>query len=72
MENKIYYRCGACGDLFRHDNQPISADEFEHCILEEDYDISYCGCQDRQINAMQVTRDMAKDAGDLSLEGTWI
>ena len=71
MTDKIYWRCGACGNLYRLDGKPITAEELEFGILDCDTEIAYDGCEDNT-NRHQVTRDMAMDAGDLSLEGQWI
>ncbi len=77
------YRCGNCGMLTTDDGIPLPFDskefkeatellnqigdsktEFVHgdCCIEEDF----------KFTQMRVTHDMALDAGDLSLEGTFI
>lgn len=54
-------RCGACGD-FQQDPKLYSEEEQKNCEL------IHCGCENIQ-ELQYVTRDMAIDAGDLSLEG---
>lgn len=76
------YRCHYCGRFVAEDGSFLKEEEFEkmekmdeqirdsktelvlgHCCMDED---------NRDPGRMQVTRDMALDAGDPSLEGTWI
>jgi hypothetical protein len=53
-------RCGACG-AFQSDPEEYTEEE------QDNAELVHCGCErERQY----VTRDMAIDAGDLSLEGT--
>lgn len=58
-------RCGACGEF-----QNISSDELKLCTQQEieNAGLIHCGCENYQ-EKRYVTRDMAIDAGDLSLEG---
>jgi hypothetical protein len=65
MEDKLkgLERCGACGD-FNCDAQTLnSLTEIEIAQIP----LGYCGCE--QDEPRYVTRDMAIDAGDRSLEG---
>lgn len=57
-------RCGACG-AYEQDPKLFSKEE------QENYELVYCGCENQE-QERYVTRDMAIDAGDLSLEGTQI
>ena len=61
-------RCGACGDFTN-----LSLDEIKLCSKEEldGAELVHCGCENQE-EARYVTRDMAIDAGDLSLEGQQI
>lgn len=62
---KQLQRCGACGEF-----QNISADELKTYTQEEidSAELIHCGCENYE-QKRYVTRDMAIDAGDLSLEG---
>jgi hypothetical protein len=54
-------RCGACG--------AFQSDPIEYTQEEQDSaELIHCGCENYQ-EQRYVTRDMAIDAGDLSLEG---
>ena len=57
-------RCGACGS-FQADPSFYSQKE------QDEAELVHCGCENES-ERHQVTRDMAIDAGDLSLEGQWI
>lgn len=65
MKEKIE-RCGACGD-FPH----MTADQLNAIPeqeLNERTELIHCGCENYE-EPRYVTRDMAIDAGDRSLEG---
>lgn len=67
-------RCGFCGSMFRGERL-CSADELNALSEAEinDAPLGYCpnaGYEDSSYQPPQrITRDMAIDAGDLSLEG---
>jgi len=58
-------RCGACGEF-----QNVTAEYLKTCSKEEidKAELVHCGCEFQE-EIRYVTRDMALDAGDLSLEG---
>lgn len=65
MEDKLkgLERCGACGD-FNCDAKTLNS------LTEEEIaqiPLEHCGCEQDELR--YVTRDMAIDAGDRSLEG---
>jgi hypothetical protein len=81
------YRCGHCGTICREDGTPLNAgdekdtEEFQKAkeILDQIGDSKTeliqgdcCAPQDPNLSRMRVTHDMALDAEDLSLEGTFI
>ena len=75
----IVYRCGWCGTITDENGNPLNPEEIENLNpTEEQLNNAtavngYCCIHMAQeANRMQVTRDMAIDAGDLSLEGEWI
>ncbi len=55
-------RCGVCG-VWLDDPSLYTEDEQNNPVL------SYCDYCHREANSQIITRDMAIDAGDLSLEG---
>lgn len=59
MKDKLQ-RCGACGE-WQSDPGGYSHEE------QDNAELIHCGCE--QEEPKYVTRDMAIDAGDLSLEG---
>jgi len=82
MNSKLY-RCGWCGSPTNKDGIILSEEMFQKAIrIIDNYsdvrtELTQGMCcvaeqQNREANRMQVTRDMAIDAQDLSLEGTWI
>ena len=65
MSEKIE-RCGACGDF-----QNITIEQLNLITpkeLDERTETVHCGCENYE-EQRYVTRDMAIDAGDRSLEG---
>ncbi len=64
-EIKKPIRCGACGVFIN-----LSADELKLYSKEEldNAELDHCGCENYE-EKRYVTKDMAIDAGDLSLEG---
>jgi len=54
-------RCGACGE-FQQNPAFYSQEE------QDNVELIHCGCEGEE-EPRYVTRDMAIDAGDLSLEG---
>jgi len=78
------YRCGNCGSFISEDGSSLSKEEFKKIkkIVEEIGDSKTelihgdCCARDfhriEEFNRMQVTKEMALDAGDPNLEGTWI
>lgn len=69
-------RCGFCGYPLDDDCNPIQTDdanklsESELNALELDYG-NCCPPEQEENRIIQITRDMASDAGDLLLEGQW-
>jgi len=63
MNNKI---CDICGMNFQSidEKDNLCPDCVEQIILDE--------METEENRYVQITRDMAMDAGDLSLEGQWI
>lgn len=80
MNSKIY-RCGWCGTPTDSKGEPLSGEAFKKAVnIIETYgdyrthkEHGYC-CIHEQMEPqrMRVTRDMAIDAGDPSMEGEWI
>lgn len=81
MNSKIH-RCGWCGHPTDKRGEPLSGDSFKKALrIIEQYggdnhthlEHGWC-CEDlyREEPRMRVTRDMAIDAGDPSLEGQWV
>ncbi len=74
------HRCGYCGNPCNEEGEPIelSIEEIESDIIEWDGAEQVQGlCCAYQALGMepemvQITREMAMDAQDLSLEGQWI
>lgn len=58
----IIQRCGACGE-FQSDPSGYTKEELDAAEL------IHCGCEVQE-EARYITRDMAIDAEDLSLEGS--
>lgn len=80
MNSKIY-RCGWCGCFTNKNGQVLELVMFKKAdrIVEKYGDIKTvrvtgecCYNEQKGKPMVQVTRDMAIDAGDRSLEGTWI
>jgi hypothetical protein len=80
MNGKLY-RCGWCGMITDEDGEPLDGEPFEKArrIIETYGDHrthklngNCCPNGNEQDNMVQITRDMAIDAGDRSLEGEWI
>lgn len=71
------YRCGYCGTPTHEDGHTLSTedcrkltdDQLNNAILTHGY---CCLSEFEPRERMRVTRDMAIDAGDLSLEGEYI
>lgn len=61
MKEKLT-RCGSCG-AFQIDPALYSKEE------QDNAELIHCGCEGNE-EPRYVTRDMAIDAGDLSLEGS--
>ena len=67
-----FYRCGYCGQPTDKNGTPL---DIEICKLISDEELTNANlvngdcCYDNNNSYMIVTRDMAIDAGDLSLEG---
>jgi hypothetical protein len=62
--------CGACGCPILEKGETLECIPVDYNPSK--YELDHCGCENYQENRMQVTRDMAIDACDLSLEGQWI
>lgn len=69
------YRCGICGHPTDKDGEPLSIEDCKSW-KEDDAELLHGNCCIHELNERHtiiVTRDMAIDAGDLSLEGQeWI
>ena len=71
------YRCGYCGQPTDPIGNPISIDEINELAELVDWDKAdkthgACCQQGHERNMVQVSREMAMDAQDMSLEGQWI
>lgn len=69
------YRCGYCGQPTDKDGCPLTIEECE--LITDQLNTAelvhgYCCLSEYEPERMRVTRDMAIDAGDLSLEGELI
>jgi hypothetical protein len=78
MKNIKGFRCGWCGlQCDRHGN-PLTEEQiaaispFIDCDKVELVNGYCCAEEQNRQHMVQVTRDMAIDAGDRSLEGQWI
>lgn len=81
MNSKIY-RCGWCGHPTDSTGTQLTGEAFNKAwkIIETYGDNHHthlehgdcCAQEHMEPQKMRVTRDMAIDAGDLSLEGEWI
>lgn len=75
MSNEKLERCGFCGSFFRG-VEYLTEDEVKSISEEELSKVSLGYCPNANYEdgsgRQQVTRDMAIDAGDPSLEGQWI
>lgn len=61
MKEEKLTRCGACGD-WQQDPKLFTEEE------QNNAELIHCGCENAN-EIRYITRDMAIDAGDLSLEG---
>lgn len=71
------FRCGYCGQPTDSIGNPISIDDINELSELVDCNSAYqthgaCCPQDPERNMVQITREMAMDAQDMSLEGQWI
>ena len=80
MNSKIY-RCGWCGFPTDENGRNLHGETFKRVvnIIEEHGDGhtekttgDCCAQEQTNLNRNRITRDMAIDAGDLSLEGQYI
>lgn len=77
MNSKIY-RCGWCGTPTNENGITLHGKSFEKVVnIIEKYGDAHThktngDCCSYQYTKQRVTRDMAIDAGDLDLEGTYI
>jgi hypothetical protein len=67
------FRCGFCGTPTDKDGNPMSL-EYCNSLTDEQLNSAelvhgYCCYEEQQANYITVTRDMAIDAQDMSLEG---
>lgn len=82
MNETPIQRCGFCGRYFQGDKFLTQTDIDEVLVNGDSDDIYSAGLgycpdapgeqEDEEPERHQVTRDMAIDAGDPSLEGQWI
>lgn len=74
-EEEKSYRCGYCGHPTDKNGDPLSEDEIK-IWREDDAELLHGNCclhEQDQRHTVIVTRDMAIDAGDMSLEGQeWV
>jgi hypothetical protein len=77
------YRCGYCGNPTTFNGIPLASDSDEYKeaievinkIGDDKTELvvgDCCAEKHMQLTQMRVTHDMAMDAGDMSLEGTFI
>lgn len=70
-ENVKFYRCGYCGIPTDQNGKPLDADALQ--TLETDkavlVDGECCVAEQCQKQTITVTREMAIDAGDITMEG---
>jgi len=76
------YRCGWCGMPTDKDGEPLTYDDMkkEFLQIEDECDVELIQgicceneqCEDESQSIIQVTHDMAIDAGMPELEGQWI
>jgi CRISPR/Cas system-associated protein Cas10 (large subunit of type III CRISPR-Cas system) len=79
MNSKIY-RCGHCGQPVDKNAKPLEGESFERvCRILDEYGDhrthkkhGKCCAYEEKSRMVQVTWDMASDAGDPNLEGEWI
>ena len=73
--NDIVFSCGMCGAPCNANHEPVPIPENYN---PNGYDHDWCNdCATRELaiqedNYVQITKDMALDAQDPSLEGQWI
>ena len=74
----VIYRCGWCGLPTDKDGQPLEVDPTEYLEKHKDAECKntqgYCcpnGDESQQRQRVQITREMALDAGMPELEGQW-
>ena len=72
-----FYRCGWCGQPTNKEGQPLTIDECKQLTDEQINNAELlngdCCPPQQEKETIIVTRDMAIDAGDLSLEGQrWV
>jgi hypothetical protein len=77
-----FFRCGWCGFPTDSTGEPLKIPDYDQATeicgsLENRHQVDLPGdcCAEyahQEENQMRVTRDMAMDAGDMSLEGHWI
>lgn len=73
-QNKKFYRCGYCGIPTNKDGEPLNLEECkkwesDNAILVHGYCCINEILQEQEYQEIIITKDMAIDAGDLSLEG---
>jgi hypothetical protein len=73
MSDIKIYRCGTCGTPTDKDGNPLSIQEANQ-LTKEQLNLAilvqgYCCIHEEQEKYIIVTREMALDAGDPSLEG---
>lgn len=75
MRETKFMRCGYCGCIY----DPVDGYEWEPKVYEniniDSLELGMCAsksCQSENSHREVVTRDMAMDAGDPNLEGTYL
>jgi uncharacterized cysteine cluster protein YcgN (CxxCxxCC family) len=61
--------CGACGSPILEGNETVN--DIPENFDPNKYELEHCGCENYE-RMRAITRDMAIDACDLTLEGEWI
>ncbi len=76
--NVRIYRCGYCGAPTTADGCVLDKSRFNRVVEiiarygDKRTTLTMCGCYQPLDHMNQVSREMALDAGDPSLEGQWI
>ena len=76
VQPMVIYRCGWCGLPTDESGEPldVNPDEYleENKTAKEELINGCCCMNQHQPQRMQVTREMAMDAGEPDMEGMWM